>query len=144
MVYVSDYGSDCVQKFDSNGQFLSKLGSSGDGEGQFFAPAGLAVDSAGNLYVADSENGRIQKFGSDGQFLAQWGSTGFDDGSFVAPFGVAVDDCGNIWWPIPGTTASRNSTARVSLSPHGDPTANMRANSISRWALPLMVPATSM
>ena len=32
------------------------------GDGQFQSPRGLAVDSSGNVYVADSNNHRIQKF----------------------------------------------------------------------------------
>ena len=51
-----------IEKFDSNGTFLTKWGSWGSGDGQFKYPYGVAVDSSGNVYVADTGNNRIQKF----------------------------------------------------------------------------------
>ncbi|MCK4732251.1 MAG: hypothetical protein KAT65_07315, partial [Methanophagales archaeon] len=44
--------------------FISKWGSGGTGEGEFNEPAGIAVDSSGNVFVADRDNNRIQKFDS--------------------------------------------------------------------------------
>jgi len=44
--------------------FLLAWGSQGFGLGQFNYPAGVAVDSSGNVYVADTGNNRVQKFGS--------------------------------------------------------------------------------
>jgi len=52
-----------VQKFDSNGNFVTKWGSEGGGHGEFNEPGGIAVDSSGFIYVADTNNNRIQKFG---------------------------------------------------------------------------------
>ena len=34
--------------------FLTKFGSQGGGEGQFFDPEAIAVDHNGNIFVADS------------------------------------------------------------------------------------------
>jgi DNA-binding beta-propeller fold protein YncE len=65
-------------------------GAQGSLEGQFNFPKGLAIDSEGNVYVADSQNHRIQKFDADGTFLAAWGSPGQDPGQFSEPWGVAV------------------------------------------------------
>ena len=36
---------------------------------QFSSPRGVAVDSSGNIYVADTGNNRIQKFDENGNFL---------------------------------------------------------------------------
>lgn len=44
---------------------------------QYFRnPQGVAVDSSGNLYVADTYNHRIQKFNSAGTFITAWGGYG--------------------------------------------------------------------
>jgi len=40
------------------------MGSYGIDDGQFLYPYGVAVDSSGNVYVADTNNHRIQKFKS--------------------------------------------------------------------------------
>ncbi|KAM6946092.1 LOW QUALITY PROTEIN: tripartite motif-containing protein 3-like [Aplochiton taeniatus] len=42
------------------GSFLFKFGSHGEGNGQFNAPTGVAVDANGNIIVADWGNSRIQ------------------------------------------------------------------------------------
>ena len=86
-----------IQKFDSNGAFITKWGSSGSEDGQFNYPVGVAVDSSGNVYVADYVNNRIQKFDSNGTFITKWGSYGSEDGQFSYPYGVAVDSSGNVY-----------------------------------------------
>ena len=63
-VYVADMVNDRIQKFTSEGTFLAKWGSQGNGDGQFRIPSGVAVDASGNVYVADSDNDRIQVFAS--------------------------------------------------------------------------------
>jgi YD repeat-containing protein len=72
-------------------QFVLKWGSYGSGNGEFGFPYGVAVDSSGNVYVADSGNSRIQKFDSNGTFITKWGSNGSGNGQFDGPHGVAVD-----------------------------------------------------
>ena len=60
-------------------------------------PHGVAFDSRGYIYVADSDNHRIQKFTSDGQFIAKWGSLGGGEGQFNWPGGVTVDGSGYVY-----------------------------------------------
>lgn len=48
------------QVFNTEGEFLLKFGSNGEGNGQFNAPTGVAVDVNGNIIVADWGNSRIQ------------------------------------------------------------------------------------
>ena len=54
-VYVADTGNSRIQKFNSNGTFITKWGPIPVG-------IGIAVDSSGNVYVADTYNHRIRKF----------------------------------------------------------------------------------
>ena len=61
-IFVLDEGNNCIQKFDSNGNFITKWGTVGSGDGQFNEPTGIAIDSSGNIYVVDRSNSRIQVF----------------------------------------------------------------------------------
>jgi sugar lactone lactonase YvrE len=72
---------------------------------QLNAPSGVAVDTAGNLYIADTNNNRVRKV-SDGIIttVAGNGTLGFsgDGGSATSaqlkePWGVAVDTAGNLY-----------------------------------------------
>lgn len=49
-----------LQVYNADGEFLFKFGSHGEGNGQFNAPTGVAVDANGNIIVADWGNSRIQ------------------------------------------------------------------------------------
>ncbi len=72
------------------------FGEPGSGPGQFNEPRGLAADSRGNLYVADTKNSRIQVFDPNGQFLRAIGVPGSGDGQLKEPCGVAVDVDGTV------------------------------------------------
>ncbi|MFC1566743.1 carboxypeptidase regulatory-like domain-containing protein [bacterium] len=96
-VYVTDKDNHRVQKFTSDGTFITKWGSYGSGDGQFNKPAGIAVDASDNVYVVEQYNHRIQKFTSDGILINTWGSYGYSDGKFCYPVGIAIDRSGNIY-----------------------------------------------
>ena len=96
-VYIADSWNDRIQKFTSDGHFITKWGTRGSGDGQFRSPTGIAVDNLGNVYVADFSNDRIQKFTSDGHFITKWGTRGSGDGQFQFPTGIAVDNDGNVY-----------------------------------------------
>jgi sugar lactone lactonase YvrE len=78
-------------------QLVQTIGTKGTGEGQFTFPSGLAVDSIGNVWVADTYNSRIQEFSSTGEFIKSIGSAGVEEAQFNFPTDVAVDSGGNIW-----------------------------------------------
>jgi DNA-binding beta-propeller fold protein YncE len=114
-IYVTDTGNKRVLIFDTSGNFVRKIDSGVtpakaqanypfDKPGEMNEPIGIAVDSAGNVYVADSRNNRIQKFGPDGKALAQWPvPTGaWTPGAYLEPF-LALDSAGNLYSTAPTT-----------------------------------------
>lgn len=86
-IYVMDTGNFRIQKFDSNGNFMSVISGYGTAAGQISSNTGdLAIDSDDNLYVvARTANGRIDKFSSDGTYL-----TSFTLGSYPAGSGYVT------------------------------------------------------
>ena len=75
----------------------STFGGSGSGAGQLSAPGGVATDSEGNVWVADTGHNRVQEFNSKGEFVRQFGATGSGNGLFAEPRGIAIDSKGNVW-----------------------------------------------
>jgi sugar lactone lactonase YvrE len=92
-VYVADYYNNRIQKFDSNGNLITKWGSYGTGDGQFIGPRGVAASSSGNVYVADTGNLRIQRFNSDGTFITKWNIPLSSD----CIEGLGADELGNVY-----------------------------------------------
>jgi DNA-binding beta-propeller fold protein YncE len=72
-----------IVKFSKDGKYVKEWGKKGSGPGEFDAPHGLAMDSAGRLFVADRSNSRIQLFDQDGKFLADWRQFGRPSGIFI-------------------------------------------------------------
>lgn len=112
-VYVADTTNNTIDKITPTGVVNSLAGSAGtigdvDGAGsaaQFNRPEGVAVDSAGNVYVADTGNFIIRKITPSGVVTTLAGDShyiGSDDGvgraaRFHSPAGVAVDNAGNVY-----------------------------------------------
>jgi tripartite motif-containing protein 71 len=93
-VYVAD--NTHVQKFDSQGKFLTKWGTQGTGDGQFTLTSAIAIDSQNHVYVASIGNNNVQKFDESGKFLLKWGEKGSGEGQFNLPSALAIDAQGNI------------------------------------------------
>ncbi|HUU49295.1 MAG TPA: fibronectin type III domain-containing protein, partial [Nitrosopumilaceae archaeon] len=121
LLYVADSGNDRIQIIDVEGNcsgttkladngnddvcFVDKFGTSGNGDGEFDLPSGLALDTSTNyLYVADTENNRIQIIDVDGNckstddeyliddvcFVDEFGTSGSGSGRFNSPTGLAL------------------------------------------------------
>jgi YD repeat-containing protein len=91
-LWILDRGNSRVQRFGTDGQFVSKFGS---GEGQLSSPTAIALDGAGNVLV--TENGRVQKFSPSGQSLLKFGSVGYGENEFFLTRGITVGADGSIW-----------------------------------------------
>lgn len=63
----------------------------------FYMPAGIALDSQGNLYILDTGNHRVQKFGPDGRYLASFGRQGQGPGDFSYPDSIDIDSEDMVW-----------------------------------------------
>jgi DNA-binding beta-propeller fold protein YncE len=97
-VFVADTGNNRIEEFSaSDGTFIRKWGSYGQGNGQFSLPKGIAVDGSGNVWVADSGNNRIQEFDPSGGYLTRWGTAGSQDGNLAAPSDLDIDADGALW-----------------------------------------------
>lgn len=111
-LYVADTGNDTVRKISPAGVVTTLAGTAGnvgsqDGSGSsasFNLPQGIAIDSAANLYVADTGNNTIRKLTQAGvvsTLAGTAGNSGSSDGSgqrasFNQPNGIVVDSSGNV------------------------------------------------
>ena len=113
VVYIADSAAHVIRRITPDGAVTTWAGSPGsfgstDGTGsaaRFYSPFGVAVDTAGNVYVADSLNSAVRKITAGGVVTTLAGtarSRGSADGTgsaarFDQPFGIAVDANGNVY-----------------------------------------------
>jgi sugar lactone lactonase YvrE len=102
-VYVADYFNNRIRKIAPDGTTTTLAGNGAqgpvDGAGgvaEFNNPNGVAVDSAGVVYVADSGNNRVRRIAPDGTTVTvAGGPSGYTEGvgcsaRFVYPTGIAI------------------------------------------------------
>jgi hypothetical protein len=114
-IYIAEYGNHRIFKVTSSG-VVTRLAGSGTSTGtsgstngtgtnaSFTNPVGIGLDSAGNVYVADSGNNLIRKITPAGVVttFAGDGTAGFADGTgtnarFNGAGSLAVDLAGNVY-----------------------------------------------
>jgi len=108
--YIADSDNHTIRKVTPAGLVTTLAGSAGqvgfvDGTGTTArfgtnegGPSGVAVDSAGNVYVADSGNGTIRKVTPEGVVTTLDARFGDPlETRFTGPLGVAVDSAGNVY-----------------------------------------------
>ncbi|MGA2221565.1 MAG: NHL repeat-containing protein [Verrucomicrobiia bacterium] len=131
-VYVADDGNNTIRAIVPSGgnwwvfTIAGKAGTSGSADGtnntaRFESPAGLAVDSAGNVYVADYGNNTIRKIAPSGTnwvvttIAGKAGTSGSADGNnntarFYQPSGLAVDASDSLYVADAGNDVIRKIT----------------------------------
>ncbi|MEV7081619.1 RICIN domain-containing protein [Streptomyces sp. NPDC093516] len=115
-VYISEYSGHRIRKVTTDGQISTVAGTGSAGRGAEGVPAvsaplhtprGLLVDSAGDLYIADSGNNRIRKITmADGKIhtVAGTGTATYGGDGLSAtaahlnhPMGLAMDSVGDLY-----------------------------------------------
>ena len=114
-LYIADTSNHRIRRVDSSGTITTVAGTGergfgGDGgpavQAQLASPFGVAVDSAGNLFIADTLNSRIRRLDTKGTITTVAGtgeeSFGGDGGpalqaQLARPIGIALDGSGNIY-----------------------------------------------
>ncbi len=134
-LYISDTYNHVIRKVNSSGIITTIAGNgfgagtssggfSGDSgaatDAELNTPWGIALDTAGNLYIADTQNSRIRKVTISGiiSTIAGGGTSGLGDGgqataaTLGAPPGIALDATGNLYI----ADALNNSIRKVNTS----------------------------
>ena len=134
-LYVSNNGDSRVNKVDFSTGLVTTVagtnetGYSGDGSAakiaQLANPTGLALDSKGNLYIADSGNERIRKINLSTGIIttvAGTGERGFTKDGVLAkyaelanPIGLAVDKQDNLFFVDRGNNKVRKIDAATGI-----------------------------
>ena len=131
-LYVADTSNNTIRKIDAFGTVTKLAGGitvsgtsagSVDGIGYragFYQPQGIAVDSSGNVYVADTANSTIRKIPVSGATTTTLAGTALSTGTtngqgstarFNFPQGVAVDSSGNVYVADTGNNLIRKITS---------------------------------
>ncbi len=118
-IYVVDRGLSSsphpvVEEFDNSGKFIQNFGSRAtkypQPNGSFFTPAGVAVNSDGNVFVIDAGyfhqpsnpfgypmGVRLTEFANNGNFLKKIDFSVIAKGRLMNPMSADTDSKGNLW-----------------------------------------------
>ena len=97
-ILVVDSGNHRIQKFTAEGEFITTVGTKGDGPLQFNLPTNIRIHpQTGNVYVCDQYNHRVQIMKEDFSFVGSFGREGSEDGDLYGPSDVAFDGAGNTY-----------------------------------------------
>ena len=133
-IYFAQNGDSVVRKVTASNQFINRVvgngtaGYSGDGstatKAQLNFPTGIALDSSGNIYIADSLNRRIRKVASNviatiaGDGVLSYSGDGgpANSAQLNTPQAVAADSSGNFYFCDTLNNVVRKVTAGGAIS----------------------------
>ncbi len=96
-LYVAAYGAHCIYVLTSSRTHKRSFGTQGNGQAQFYSPAGIAL-RGDTVYVTENNNNRVQKLSIEGEHLAFIGQGQLNNprGICLHPDGrIFVADCSN-------------------------------------------------
>ncbi len=133
-LYIADMGNNAIRKVNASTGVITTIagngtqGYSGDGsaatKASLYAPTGVAVDSAGNVYIADSGSNTVRKVTAASGVIstvAGSGTGGFggDGGpatsAQMGAYAVAVDTAGNLYVTDVASSRVRKITASTGI-----------------------------
>ncbi len=88
-VLVGDRENNRIQVFDADGKLLDIWSG--------FAPYGMAMSPAGELYVADGRANQVLRLNAEGNVIQRIGKEGTSPGEFKMPHMLAFDAQGNLY-----------------------------------------------
>src|SRR6266851_2450879 len=95
--YFSNSGQ-ILRSDDLDGTNLISYGTQGSDVGQFYGAYGIALDSVGRIYVADTYNSRVVRIDDmNGTNWTSFGTSGSAVGQFMNPSGISIDSAGRIY-----------------------------------------------
>ena len=148
-LFVADTANSTIRRISSAGAVTTIAGlasaGSADGNGaaaRFLQPAGMAVNSAGEIFLADRANHTIRKVTADGEVTTVAGvagGSGSNDSAaaparFNLPGAVALDSAGNIYVADTGNHTIRRITPAGAVTTLAGSGRQSWARELDRWA----------
>lgn len=100
VLYVLSRGQEGVGGVTAENKRIGKLTIDQEFIGDFARgmtwPAGIALDSSGNIYCSEEFQNKIFVFNEDGEEIGSWGEAGSGQGQLNGPSGLAVDGDDNL------------------------------------------------
>ena len=120
-VWIADTHAHRVVKFDTSGNFLTKIGKAGvdDSTGTPLERiTDVAEDNSGNVWVVDAEASHVVEYDSSGQIVLELGqawNSGPGNDQFENPISIAFDGSGNIYVSDSGYWGSDYGNNRIQI-----------------------------
>ena len=96
-VWVADAGNNRLQEFKvtekegkTTAEYLNQFSKLNETPVLMKSPDGMAFDSSGDVWVADTKSARVDELTSAGKYVTSFGTEGTGNGQFKEPRGIAI------------------------------------------------------